>query len=87
MFVLLQTDVSRETHGIVRNWLYIILTLRHGARAGLFSRWKLKEFQECKYDEETNMFIGKVCNCIKMVVIIHIINQFPRIFHVGNEVL
>ena len=78
MFVLLQTDVSRETHGRVRNWLYIILTLRHGARAGLFSRWKLKEFQECKYNEEPNMFIGKVSYCIQ---IIHIVNQFPRIFH------
>ena len=57
----LQIQVSRSDHAMIRNYLYITLTLRHGGRAGLFSKWTLKELADKKFEPTTKLHICKVC--------------------------
>ena len=58
-----QVDLTRANHALIRNYLYISLSLRHGVRAGLFSNFTLEEFKNCKLEPHTQLYVTKVKLC------------------------
>ena len=62
--------VPENIHCCVRNYLLIILTLRHGQRCGAFINFTVMELKGCKSWKEFN--ITAVSETLFMIIVIYV---------------